>query len=87
MCCFDFNNELVLGNFKEQTLLEIFNGDVFQQLRKHHEKGTCSESDFICNNCDQLKDKSDIVIFNNRIDRDSRANYTSTAVNDLSRSL
>lgn len=83
MCCFDFNNELVLGNFKRQTLKEIFDGEIFQQLVKHHTDGTCLESDFICNGCDQLKDKNDIVIYNNRVDEAKRANYTSTAVADL----
>jgi len=83
MCCFDFNNELVLGNFKTQTLKEIFEGQIFQKLYKHHSEGTCEKSDFICRNCDQLKDKSDIVIYNNRIEPDKRINYTSTAVANL----
>ena len=84
MCCFDFNNELVLGNFKRQTLQEIFNGKVFQELYNHHDNGTCTKSDFICKNCDQLKDKSDIVIYNNRVDdKQKRATQTSTVLKEL----
>jgi hypothetical protein len=84
MCCFDFNNELVLGNFKHQTLKDIFNGEVFQELLTHHTNGTCLESNFICKNCDQLKDKSDIVIYNNRVtDKQKRSNQTSTILANL----
>jgi len=83
MCCFDFNNELVLGNFKHQTLEEIFDGKVFQELLTHHTNGTCPESNFICKDCDQLKDKSEVVIYNNRIDKEDRSKFTSTAVTDL----
>ena len=81
MCCFDFNNELVLGNFRHQTLEEIFDSKVFKTVYKHHTNGTCEESDLICNSCDQLKDKSDIVIYNNRVEE--RANYTSTGLATL----
>lgn len=81
MCCFDFNNELVLGNFKNNTLEEIFSGDVFKRLYKHHSEGTCQDSDFICSNCDQLKDKGDIVIYNNRVSNSNkRISLTSTAL-------
>ena len=81
MCCFDFNNQLVLGNFKRQTLKEIFSGDVFSRLYNHHKEGTCESSEFICSSCDQLKDKGEIVIYNNRVsDKDKRAGLTSTAL-------
>jgi radical SAM protein with 4Fe4S-binding SPASM domain len=83
MCCFDFNNELVLGNFRHQTLEEIFSGEVFQEVHKHHTNGTCRESDLICKNCDMLKDKSNIVIYNNRVeDPSKRVNLTSTALKE-----
>mgnify|MGYP003120289068 CR=1 FL=1 len=81
MCCFDFNNQLVLGNFKKQTLEEIFSGDVFTRLYNHHKNGTCESSEFICSSCDQLKDKGEIVIYNNRVsDKNKRAVLTSTAL-------
>jgi radical SAM protein with 4Fe4S-binding SPASM domain len=69
MCCFDFNNKMVLGNFKEQTLEEIYelNGkNLFSKIHKHHSEGTCGESDLICSNCDQLKLSTDVIIYNNR---------------------
>ena len=40
--------------------------------------------EIICKNCDQLKDKSDIVIYNNRVTNvDERPNYTSTILANL----
>ena len=50
MCCFDFNNEMVLGNFKEQTLEEIFSTEednLFSKIHKHHTNGTCGSSDLL----------------------------------------
>lgn len=81
MCCFDFDNKLVLGNFRHQTLEEIFSGPTFLKLYDHHKKGTCQESEFICANCDQLKDKGEVVLYNNRVsDKNKRATLTSTAL-------
>ena len=83
MCCFDFNNQMVLGNFKQQTLEEIFslnNDNLFSTIYKHHTNGTCNESDLICKNCDQLFNNEDIVIYNNRdTNKKSRIQKTSTA--------
>ena len=81
MCCFDFDNKLVLGNFRNQTLKEIFSGPVFSKLYNHHKEGTCQQSEFICSSCDQLKDKGEVVIYNNRVeDKNKRATLTSTAL-------
>ena len=69
MCCFDFNNEMVLGNFKDQTLEEIYSleeDNLFSKIHQHHSAGTCGESNLACNNCDQLKLTTDIIIYNNR---------------------
>ena len=83
MCCFDFDNKMVLGNFKDQTFEEIYNGPIFNNIYKHHDNGTCGESDLICNGCDQLLDKSEVVIYNNRVDKELRTQFTSTAVEDF----
>jgi hypothetical protein len=82
MCCFDFNDEMILGNFKYQTLEEIFslnNDNLFSSIYKHHTNGTCNESDLICKNCDQLKLSGEVVIYNNRVDdRDERVKRVTT---------
>ncbi|MEK6972544.1 MAG: radical SAM/SPASM domain-containing protein [archaeon] len=36
MCSEDFNNEIILGDSKEQTLLDIWNGEKYIQFRKNH---------------------------------------------------
>ena len=35
-CCYDYDGKLVVGNVREETLLEIFNGKRLQQLRANH---------------------------------------------------
>ena len=87
MCCFDFNNDMVIGNFKEQTLEEIFTIDgnnLFSKIYNHHSKGTCGDSDLICANCDQLKTSPNVVIYNNRVnDNSDRIKMTSTSMEDI----
>ena len=82
-CCFDYNNKLTLGNLNDNTLSEIFNGDKFGELYNHHKDGTCGKSDLICKDCDQLLDKVDILIYNNRMDISERIKYTSTGLNNI----
>jgi radical SAM protein with 4Fe4S-binding SPASM domain len=78
MCCFDYNGKLLLGNFLNQTMKEIFNGQEYLNLKKHHENGTLDTSSYICKNCDQRKDQSDIIIYNNKFKSKDRLNRTST---------
>jgi len=78
MCCFDYNGELLLGNFLNQTMEEIFNGDVFLDLKKHHENDTLDQTNYICKNCDQRKSQDDIIIYNNKFTRENRLDRTST---------
>ena len=82
MCCFDYNSKMVLGNLNESTVLEIYNSKKYLDIVKHHENGTCSTSNLECNGCDQLLDKSDILIYSNRVFED-RENITSTTLNTL----
>jgi len=50
-CCVDFESEVPLGNIKEKTLGEIWNGKPMQDLRKKHLSGDVSDIPF-CKNCD-----------------------------------
>ena len=36
MCMEDFNNEIILGNAKESSLSDIWNGPLYTQFRKDH---------------------------------------------------
>jgi radical SAM protein with 4Fe4S-binding SPASM domain len=78
MCCFDFNGELLIGDFKNQTLEEIFNSNEYLTIKKHHEDGTILESNLICKDCDQLKDTGSILIYSNKFKEEDRVGKTST---------
>jgi len=78
MCCFDYNGELLLGDFLKQTMEEILNGDAFLDLKKHHKNGTLDETDYLCKDCDQRKCQDDIIIYNNKFTAENRLDRTST---------
>lgn len=72
MCCFDYNGKLLLGNFLKQSIEEIFNGDAYLDLKKHHKNNTLGDTDYICKDCDQRKDQSGIILYNKFKDRIGR---------------
>lgn len=79
MCCFDYNGELLLGNFLNQTLEKIFNSEPYLKIKKHHEEGIVEGSGLLCEKCDQLIDPGkDIVIYNNKFTKEKRIGKTST---------
>ncbi len=49
------NNEIVLGNVKENTLEEIWNGKKYQELRKMHISGKFPANHKCSKQCDQIK--------------------------------
>ncbi|MFW6046594.1 MAG: radical SAM/SPASM domain-containing protein [Candidatus Woesearchaeota archaeon] len=82
MCCFDYNGELLLGDFTKQTLKEIFNSEMYNRLLNFH-NGDHNDN-LICSKCDQLYEKdSSIMIYNSKFDIDERINKTSTKYEEL----
>jgi radical SAM protein with 4Fe4S-binding SPASM domain len=55
LCNHDWNNELQLGNIKQQSISEIWNGEKYQELRKYHQNPAGFDKGIICDNCDQWK--------------------------------
>jgi radical SAM protein with 4Fe4S-binding SPASM domain len=51
-CCFDYNNIYILGNVKESSLHEIWNGVKMQQLRKEFLSGNVNN--LLCKKCPSL---------------------------------
>lgn len=49
------NNEIVLGNIKENTLEEIWNGKKYEEFRKMHISGNFTKNHKCQNSCDQVK--------------------------------
>jgi radical SAM protein with 4Fe4S-binding SPASM domain len=64
-CCYDYNNQIVLGNAFQQPVLEILNEAKYRLLRIAH-----SEKKFnlfpYCDQCDQLLPHADALIYTNR---------------------
>jgi len=49
-CCYDHSCQLEVGNAKEQSVKEIWNGEPLQRLRELHEQGRSEEIE-LCRNC------------------------------------
>lgn len=52
-CCRDCNGELALGNVKEQSLEEIWNGEAYAELRRQHATGDYTGNP-LCERCMSL---------------------------------
>jgi radical SAM protein with 4Fe4S-binding SPASM domain len=50
-CCFDFFKTYVLGNVKEQSIREIWNGEPIVKLREGMLNGTYKTINKLCNRC------------------------------------
>lgn len=49
MCCMDYNHSVVLGNVKNENVMSVWNGSLFNNLRERQKKGNF---DNICLNCE-----------------------------------
>jgi MoaA/NifB/PqqE/SkfB family radical SAM enzyme len=63
ICCNDFNRDLVIGNISEKSLGEILDGDKLKYLQNIHVGGTIFSSSLICKDCDQIRDRSNALIY------------------------
>ena len=64
-CCYDYNNQIVLGNAFEQSIPEILNGRDYRALRDAHKKGEFYRFPY-CDQCDQLLEHKDALVYSNR---------------------
>jgi len=63
-CCFDFNNEMVMGNALHTHLYEILIGKPYEWLRVRHRLG---HHTMVCADCDQLnKDQDNVLLYSSR---------------------
>ena len=63
-CCYDFNNEIVLGNAFKDPIPDILKGDKYNDLRDAHNKGEFHRYPY-CDQCDQLLEHSDALVYTN----------------------
>ena len=54
LCCLDYEGDIELGNVKEQKLVDIINGDKYQEIRKNHIEGIFLDK---CASCDMTEVK------------------------------
>jgi len=64
-CCYDYNNQIVLGNAFQQPVLDILNGEKYRLLRLAHREKKFQLFPF-CDQCDQLLPHADALIYTNR---------------------
>ncbi|MCF7870408.1 MAG: radical SAM protein [Candidatus Omnitrophica bacterium] len=76
MCCFDFNGELLLGDFYTQTLEEIFSSKSFKEIEEKHK--TYNKEGLICKNCDQLIDLENTLLYSSKFFIKDRVHSLST---------
>ena len=66
-CCYDYNNQIDLGNAFKQPIMEVLYGDRYESLRQAHNAGEFHRFPY-CDNCDQLLEHSDALVYTNRHD-------------------
>lgn len=64
-CCYDYNNQIILGNAFEEPILKILYGEKYDDLRDAHESGEFWRFSY-CDQCDQLLEHSDAILYTNR---------------------
>lgn len=64
-CCYDYNNQIILGNAFETPVLEILNGEKYRLLRWAHRTKRFELFPY-CNQCDQLLPHADALVYTNR---------------------
>jgi pyruvate-formate lyase-activating enzyme len=77
MCCFDYNGILYLGDFKTQTLSDIFSSNLYLDLKNSH-MTNLEDTKYICKDCDQRKNQETVVVYNSLYDAKDRIFRTST---------
>ena len=64
-CCYDYNNQIILGNAFQEPVLDILNGAKYRLLRVAHREGKFGLFPY-CNQCDQLLPHADALVYTNR---------------------
>jgi len=64
-CCYDYNNQIILGNAFDQPILDILYGKRYTDLRTAHTLGEFHKYPY-CDQCDQLLKRDDALIYSSR---------------------
>lgn len=60
-CCYDYNEEIPLGNVALQTVEEVVRGSAYEMLRESHNSGKFEMVPY-CDQCDQLCERNDALV-------------------------
>ena len=66
-CCYDYNNQIILGNAFETPVVDILKGTEYEALRVAHDAGDFGKFPY-CDQCDQLLPHDDALVYTNRHD-------------------
>jgi MoaA/NifB/PqqE/SkfB family radical SAM enzyme len=64
-CCYDYNNQIILGNAFETGVLDILNSPKYRLLRHAHRMKQFEMFPY-CDQCDQLRPHADALVYTNR---------------------
>lgn len=64
-CCYDYNNQVILGNAFETPVLDVLNGPKYRLLRYSHRMKKFGLFPY-CDQCDQLLPHADALVYTNR---------------------
>lgn len=64
-CCYDYNNQIILGNAFNTPVLELLNSDKYRLLRYAHRAKQFSMFPY-CDQCDQLLPHAEALVYTNR---------------------
>lgn len=60
-CCYDYNEEIPLGNVAVQTIEEVVRGTAYEKLREAHDTKRFDMVPY-CDQCDQLCERNDALV-------------------------
>ena len=64
-CCYDYNNQIILGNAFDTPIMKVLHGVKYEQLRDAHARGQFERFPY-CDQCDQLLEHSEAIVYTNR---------------------
>lgn len=78
VCCFDFDNQLKIGNLLKQTLKDILTNDPMLRIQEAHIAN--DYKGLVCDHCDQLQEHDDVCIFSSIMNQKERVLRTSSGL-------
>ena len=81
VCCFDYDNQLIIGNILTDSLEDIFSSPRMNYIREKHKAN--EYSGLVCDVCDQLQPHDNALVFTNAMDYEKRVNSTSSGLDAL----